>query len=92
MVSLHVEGQPVFNDTKTLVAFPNCADDGCQREVGVVDVRGQRLRPSVAVPEEGQVYLSCSWATDVLRVTVNTLASDGREQQSTHTFDLSEQE
>ena len=85
--SLQVSGQPVFNAKKTLLALPDCADDGCQPEVQVVDLVAGKVLPVVKVPETGQVYLTCKWRDSVLRVVVETTGSGARK--STHEYPLS---
>jgi hypothetical protein len=36
--TFRISGQPAFNRTKTLVAFPDCWDGGCSTEIQVLDL------------------------------------------------------
>ena len=87
--SLQVEGQPVFDEQKTMVALPYCADDGCEREIKLVDLVARKVLPSVTVPETGQIYLDCSWLGSVLSVTVESWSDGKNAGKSTHTFAVS---
>jgi len=89
---LRVEGQPVFNSDKTLVAFPYCADDGCLSEVAIVDVMTRKKLPSVKVPAAGQIYVACTWQRNVLRVAVEfEFAGPNTSRKATHVFTISVQ-
>ncbi len=72
LVSIDVEGQPVFNATKTYVALPYCADDGCVPLIEILDLTNSRKLRPISLSEQRQFYFSCQWASDVLRVVVET--------------------
>jgi hypothetical protein len=86
-VVLDVHGQPVFNQTKTLVAMPSCADDGCSPEIEVIDLVAASKLKLVRLSEGGQLYFACAWRGDVLVVTVELTRGDaGKGKQTTHEF------
>jgi hypothetical protein len=68
---LKVEGQPVFNKQGTIVAFPSCADDGCQRKVSFVDLSKRREIGSTILPYEEQIYVEGQWQGDYFLLKVS---------------------
>lgn len=85
---LKVEGQPVFNSAKTLAAIPNCADDGCNAQIQVVDLTLRQVRTTVKLPYRNQIYFAPVWRGEVLLVPVESF-DRGRRTLHSHEFDLS---
>lgn len=73
---LKVVGQPVFSPSSRFAAFPNCADDGCQTEVSIVDLEARTVIKAIKVPYEGQIYVTCLWVGDTLEVSVTAPSTD----------------
>jgi len=79
----NVEGQPVFNHNKSLVAFPYCADDGCVNKIDVIDLISIKKLKSITLNYIGQFYIDCFWEGNVLLVREETYNySDGKEQKT----------
>jgi hypothetical protein len=70
--ALEVTGQPIFNASKSLAAFPYCADDGCSKEITVVAIPSLRVISKVRLPYEGQIYLKPNWKGRTLVVPVES--------------------
>src|SRR2546426_419077 len=65
-----VSGQPVFDAKKRMVAFPYCADDGCESKIDLIDLIERKRLPAITLNYNGQFYLECRWVDNVLRVAV----------------------
>ena len=84
---LTVSGQPVFDAKKRLVAFPYCADDGCDKNIDLIDLIARRRLAPVTLNYDGQLYLQCRWADNVLRVLVeHSFQRDGARARTIHRF------
>src|SRR5437773_56544 len=52
-----VSGQPVFDAKKRMVAFPYCADDGCESKIDLIDLIERKRLPAITLNYNGQFYL-----------------------------------
>ena len=59
--TLEVYGQPEVNIKQNLLGFVTCADDGCEKEIHVADIkRGVVLRANLPIVAH-QIYLKAKW-------------------------------
>lgn len=75
-----VWGQPSVNTEQGLLAFVSCADDGCEKELQVLDVgRSQLLKAALPLTDD-QFYLKASWKGNerVLLVEVESFPAGQR--------------
>jgi hypothetical protein len=78
--------------TKTYVALPYCADDGCVPLIEIVDLTNSRELKVIRLVEQGQFYFTCRWVSDVPHVGVE--ADDGIAPvvpKRTHQFPVGDQ-
>lgn len=58
--TLVVFGQPEINKKQNLLGFVSCADDGCEKEIRIIDIaRGVVLKTEL--PFTAQSYLKAKW-------------------------------
>lgn len=82
-----VSGQPVFDAKKRMVAFPYCADDGCESKIDLIDLIERKRLPAITLNYNGQFYLECRWVDNVLRVAVeHSFQRDGTPTRTVHKF------
>lgn len=87
--SLKVEGQPNFNEAKSIVAFTDCADDGCSSEIRLVDLVNRKELPKIRLNDQGQFYLSSEWKGKILTVKVEFPESNSEKKIIVHKFTIS---
>jgi len=79
-----VWGQPFVNDEFSLIAFPDCADDGCSKEIAIVDLgRGTVLKAELPL-SESQFYLEVKWQVGRKELLVEVDDSPGDKPRITH--------
>ncbi|MGH7166865.1 MAG: hypothetical protein ACREIS_15210 [Nitrospiraceae bacterium] len=79
-----VWGQPFVNDEFSLIAFPYCADDGCSKEIAVVDFgRGKVLQAELPL-SDSQFYLEARWQVGRKELLIEVDDSPGGKPRITH--------
>ena len=69
----NVEGQPILNENKSLVALPYCADDGCANNIDIIDLSSLKKLKSIMLNNNiGQFYIECSWDGNILSIREET--------------------
>ena len=82
--SFKVWGQPLVNDEFSLIAFPYCADDGCSKDLAVVDLRrGTVLKAALPLPES-QFYLKANWQVGRRELLIEVTDYPGDTPRITH--------
>ena len=85
--SMEVEGQPIINPTKTFIAFPYCADDGCNAEVAILDLMNHKKVSPIKLPYKGQFDIKVNWHENLLDLEVEYF-SDSGNGVAKHSFEV----
>jgi hypothetical protein len=84
-----ISGQPVFNQRRTFVAFPNCWHGGCEKQIKILDLTGLTELRAVGLERESFGFLTVAWETE-RRLKVEFIRTDqnGQAEGSVRYFDI----
>lgn len=71
--TLEVFGQPVINQSQSLIAFVSCADDGCENKISVANIaQGVILKTELPLDPNSQFYLKANWQGSTNELSIVT--------------------
>jgi len=83
-LSFKVWGQPLVNDKSSLIALPDCADDGCSRDITIVDLRRGTVSKTALPLPESQFYLNANWQVGEMDLHIEVTDYPGDKPRITH--------
>jgi hypothetical protein len=83
--SVAISGQPVFNETITRVAFPDCWDGGCSKKIRILDL--STLSELSPIQFEKESFVAVSWEGEKrLKVEMGRMNFDDKTEIKIYDF------